>query len=161
MFDWVCIHFWRVFVLEILRNLTYRNYFCKVTGNKTLISMKQDFTRDKIWRGVLFKSQLLKLLKRKNAHGCFHKLAAYWHIRLLWPFPWNFHKISSENHCDCKQNRSEQKSTSVTVLKHIKIFQGGSKLPRKSNSTRDSETTLTFKNIENFLIRGTIAWVAW
>ena len=38
--------------------------------------------------------------------------------RFLCPFPVNFHKISAENHCDCRQIRSEQLSTSVTVLRH-------------------------------------------
>ena len=42
------IHLWRVFVLEIPRNLTWGNSFRKVTGNKALISMKQDSTREKI-----------------------------------------------------------------------------------------------------------------
>ena len=38
----------RVFVLKIPRNLTYDNSFCKVTGSKTLISMKQDSTGEEI-----------------------------------------------------------------------------------------------------------------
>ena len=41
--------------------------------------------------------------------------------RLLRPFPGNFYKISAENHCDCRQNRSEQMSASVIVLKHCII----------------------------------------
>ena len=32
--------------------------------------------------------------------------------RLLLPFPGSFHKISAENHCDWKQNRSEHKLAS-------------------------------------------------
>ena len=35
-----------IFVLEISRNLTCSNFFCKVTGSKALISMKQDSTRE-------------------------------------------------------------------------------------------------------------------
>ena len=42
-------------------------------------------------------SLLLKLVKRKNPHGCFQKPAA---------FPANFHKMLAENHCDCGQIRS-------------------------------------------------------
>ena len=44
----VKIHLRRVFVLEILINLTYGNFFCKVTGSKAIISMKEDSTRAKI-----------------------------------------------------------------------------------------------------------------
>ena len=41
--------------------------------------------------------------------------------RLLCPFPENFQQILAENHCDCRQIRLEQISTSVTVLKHCII----------------------------------------
>ena len=86
MFVWVWIHLWRVFVMEIPRKLTCGNSFCKFTGSGTLISMKQDSTREKIWRRTE-KSQLLKLLKRKNTHGVFINLKLTGNGRLLWPFP--------------------------------------------------------------------------
>ena len=79
MFDWVWMHLWRIFVLEIPRKLTSGNSFCKVTGSKILILMKQDSTRErKFEREHHCKIQLLKLLKRPNPHGCFHKPATYW-----------------------------------------------------------------------------------
>ena len=77
------------------------NSFCKVAGCKTLISMQQDSTRQKIWR---------KTLLQLTENG-----------RLHWPFLESFHKTSVENHCDCRQTSSEQISTSITVLKHCII----------------------------------------
>ena len=101
MFDWVWIQLWRVFFLKIPRKLTCGNSFCKVASNKTLISMQKNSTREKIWR---------KTLLQLSGNG-----------RLLWLFPENFHKTSIESHCDCRQTRSEQISTSVNVLKHCII----------------------------------------
>ena len=40
--------------------------------------------------------------------------------RILLSFPEKFHKISAENHCDCRQIRSEQISANVTV-KHCLV----------------------------------------
>ena len=45
MFDWVSIRLCRV--CENTHKTKF-NSFCKVTGNKTLISVKQDSTREKI-----------------------------------------------------------------------------------------------------------------
>ena len=74
----VKIHLRRVFVLEIPINLTCGNSFCKVTGSKAIISMNEDSTREKVWWILTREKHLLKLLKRKNSHECFHKPAAYW-----------------------------------------------------------------------------------
>ena len=41
---------------------------------------------------------------------------------LLWPFTGNFHEISAKNHCDWRQNNSEQKSASVTLYNHLTYF---------------------------------------
>ena len=65
-------------ILEIPRKLTCSNSFCKVAGSKTLISMQQDSTREKIWRRTLL---------QLTENGC-----------ILWPFCENFHKTSVENH---------------------------------------------------------------
>ena len=115
------MHLWRVFVLEIPRNLTCSSSFCKVTSSKPLISMKQDSARKKFEGEHYCKSQLLNLLKRKNPHGCFHKLATYWkwmaHLTISW-------KFSAENHCDWRQIRSEQTSFCVTVLKRCSVVLG-------------------------------------
>ena len=55
-------------------------------------------------------------------HSCmFSKTCSLWKLTLLWLFPANFHKMLVENHCHCRQIRSEQILTSVTVLKHCII----------------------------------------
>ena len=59
-------------ILEIPRNLTYCNSFCKVADSKTLISMEQGSTREKVWR---------KTLLQLTENG-----------RLLWPVPEDFYK---------------------------------------------------------------------
>ena len=55
-------------------------------------------------------------------HSCmFSKTCSLWKLTLLWLFPANFHKMLVESHCHCRQIRSEQILTSVTVLKHCII----------------------------------------
>ena len=122
MFDWVWIHLWRVFVLEIPRKLTSGKCFCKVAGSKTLISMQQDSTREKIWRRTLLQKSAFKVTeKEKTLMNVFINLQLPENGRLLWPFPGNYHKISAENRCHCRQIRSEQISTCVIFLKHCII----------------------------------------
>ena len=62
---------------EIPRKLTCSNSFCKVAASKALISMQQAIPERKLEGEHYGKSRLLKLLKRKNPHGCFQKPAAY------------------------------------------------------------------------------------
>ena len=69
-------------------------------------------------------------------------------------FPGNCHKMPAENYCDCRQNRSEQKSAIVTVPKHCIYF----KLERNcfENIHREKMAKrLSFLNIENLSIRST------
>ena len=66
MFDWVLIHLWRVFVLEISRKLTCGNSFCKITDSKTLNSMKQDSIREKIWKRILLRKSPFKITEKEK-----------------------------------------------------------------------------------------------
>ena len=71
MFDWVKIHLWRVFLLEIHRDLTCVNSLCKVTGSKALISVKQDSTRDKLWSRTLFQKSAFKVIEKEKPSWMF------------------------------------------------------------------------------------------
>ena len=145
MFDWVWILLWR----------TCDNSFCKVKSRKTLISMKLDSTREKIWRRTLLrKSVFWSYWKRKTLTGVFINLQLTENGRLLWPFPGNFHKILAENHYHCKQIRSDQMPSSVTDFKHCNNYLRYFKLERnyfqkvRRNEIRwkrESQATLILK----------------
>ena len=52
--------------MDILRKLTCGNSFCKVTGSKTLISMKQDSIREKTWRRTLLQKSAFKITEKEK-----------------------------------------------------------------------------------------------
>ena len=91
--------------------------------------------------------------KRKNLLGCFRKPTTYW----KWTPPGNFHKISPENHYDCRQIGSKQIPASMAVVKQCishEIVQCGTELLWKSTSKWDyikkrQPNDSDFQNIEN------------
>ena len=117
--------------------------------SKTLISIKQDSIREKVWRRPLLQKSDFKITEKKKFSRCFHKPTTYW----KWTPPGNFHKISAENHYDCRQIGSKQIPASVAVLKHCishEISQCGTKLLLKSTSKwdyikKDNQMTFIFK----------------
>ena len=78
---------------------------------------------------------------------------------LLWPFPENFHKTSVENHCGCRQTRSAQISTGVTVYNHIRYFKVERNFFEKVHRNEitlkwDGKNYCDTWNIENLSISG-------
>ena len=71
MFELVWIHLWKIFFLEIPRKLTCDNSFCKVTGSKTLILMKSESIKEKIWRITLVQKSDFKVTEKEKHSGMF------------------------------------------------------------------------------------------
>ena len=71
MFELVWIHLWKIFFLEIPRKLTCGNSFCKVTGSKTLILMKSESIKEKIWRIALVQKSAFKVTEKEKHSGMF------------------------------------------------------------------------------------------
>ena len=75
------------------------------------------YQRENLRENIIAKSSSYSYWKGKTFMEVFINLQLTENWRLCWPFPGNFYKISAINHCDCRQNRLEQKLTSVTVFK--------------------------------------------
>ena len=115
------------------RNLTCGSSFCNVTCSKALISMKQDYTREKIWRITLLQKSSFKVIEKE---------------KLSWMFSWTCSLLKMDASSDHfletfikyqlkttvrRQIRPEQISFSVTVLKHCIIVKDNSFLESTQN----------------------------
>ena len=123
----------RVFVLEIPRHLTCGNFISKVTGSKALISMKQDSTREKIWRITLLLKSSFKAIEKEKLSRMFSLTCSLLKMDVFSDhFLENFIKYQPKTTV-WRQIRSEQILFSITVLKHCIIVKDNSFLESTQN----------------------------